>query len=68
MIDASINQGAGGETWSWKLRTGPCRPHPDALRGQSGGRWTAVDDTPGVWITWRPSTTGVGFACGFTVE
>ena len=45
MIDASINQGAGGETWSWK-----------------------VDDTPGVWITWRPSTTGVGFACGFTVE
>ncbi|WP_229088327.1 MFS transporter [Bifidobacterium dentium] len=40
MIDASINQGAGGETWSWKLRTGPCRPHPDALRGQSGGRWS----------------------------
>ena len=40
MIDASINQGAGGETWSWKLRTGPCRPHPDALRGQSGGSWS----------------------------
>lgn len=40
MIDVSINQGAGGETWSWELRTGPCRPHPDALRGQSGGRWS----------------------------